>query len=107
MGKRSTGQSDLINKQATQNVIRWAVVCFITNILGVYFMANKLSEEAKEEMRRYKREWQRNNRDKVNAYRRRYYQENKEKHKRNMARYWERKAQKRTEEENNYLSESN
>lgn len=52
----------------------------------------EMSDKAKEAQRKYKREWYKNNRDRVNEYRRKYYQSNKEKYQRNMARYWERKA---------------
>ena len=46
-------------------------------------MSNKMNEAAKEARRKYLREWQRNNKDKLKVY---------------MARYWEKKAIEMREE---------
>jgi CxxC motif-containing protein len=51
-----------------------------------------LSEEAKEARREYHRQWNKNNRDKVNTYQKNWRCANPEKKKRLEEKYWERKA---------------
>lgn len=54
----------------------------------------ELSEAAKQERRKYKRQWAAKNREKLNAYQREWAKKNPDKIKKIHQRYWERKAQK-------------